>query len=142
MKKYIQILLTIVIFAIPFVIFSCSSTKTLEDCDCDDYTDIDTMRVSIADTVRKTETVITDKEDKYYVQIGCFANRIFAEKFADDAKNKLESTILVILSKDNLYRVMAGEYKEINDAKNMLSSVKIKGYTDAFVRDKFGPVEK
>ncbi|MBN1632808.1 MAG: SPOR domain-containing protein [Ignavibacteria bacterium] len=142
MKKFTQFLLTITILILTFVIYSCSSTKVLEDCDCDDYTDIDTMKVSIVDTVRGTETVFVDKDNKFYVQIGCFANKNYAERFADEAKNKLESTILVILSKDNLYRVMAGEYIEITDAKNMLSSVKIKGYTDAFIRDKYGPVEK
>ena len=142
MKKYSQLLLATALFTISSVIFSCSSTKTLKDCDCDDYTDIDTMKVSVVDTVRGTETVIVDKEEKFYVQIGCFANRIYAEKFADDAKNKLESTILVILSKDNLYRVMAGEYKLIDEARGMLSKVKIKGFTDAFIRDKYGFMER
>jgi hypothetical protein len=139
MKKYKTIILKVSLFVISVFVFSCSSNQVLRDCDCDEYMVTDTVKITIVDT---TETVKLEKETKYFVQIGCFANRLYAERFAENAKINLSSAIMVILSKDNLYRIFAGEYKEIENARVQLNYVKIKGYSDAFIRDEYGPVEK
>ncbi len=139
MKKYKTTVLKVTLFVISVFVFSCSSNQVLRDCDCDEYMIVDTVKVTIVDT---TKAVEVEKETKYYVQIGCFANRIYAERFAENAKINLSSTIMVILSKDNLYRIFTGEYREIENAREQLNYVKIKGYSDAFIRDQYGPVEK
>jgi len=142
MKKILPFLLTSVTFLLLVILYSCTSSVGLEDCNCDDYTPLDTVRVTVVDSVSKIDTVYQDKDRKFYVQIGCFANRTNAEKFARSSKNSLETTILVVLSKDNLYRVMAGEFIDIEKARETLTYVKIRGFSDAFIRDKYGPVEK
>ncbi|MCX7833833.1 MAG: SPOR domain-containing protein [Ignavibacteria bacterium] len=122
-------------------IFSCGSG--LEDCDCDLYEKFDTVRITHIDTVKTVDTVYEVLTDvKYYVQIGCFLNKNYAERFASEAKENLNVTIIIITSKENLYRIMAGEYKELQKAREMLLYVKAKGYSDAFIRDQRGPVEK
>ncbi len=122
-------------------IFSCGSG--LEDCDCDNYEKFDTVRITHVDTFLKVDTVYEVlTEVKYYVQIGCFLNRNYAERFAAEAKENLNATIIMITSKENLYRIMAGEYNDLKKAREMLLYVKAKGYSDAFIRDQQGPVEK
>lgn len=123
-----------------FIIYSCSGT-TIEDCDCDDYARYDTIRMLQIDTVTSTDTVMVGKPI-YFVQIGCFFNKNYAEKFASNAQVKLSRQIKIIPSKDNLYRIFAGESEDIALMRELLSEVKSKGYLDAFIRDQYGPVEK
>lgn len=135
MKKYRTIILTVSLFISSIILYSCSSNQVLRDCDCEDFILVDTVKITLVDTAQSVY------QGKYFVQIGCFANRSYAEKFAENAKSNLSSTILVIQSKDNLYRIIAGEYTEIDKAREHLSYVKLKGYSDAFIRDQYGPIE-
>lgn len=126
---------------ISMFVFSCGSG--LEDCDCDNYEKFDTVRITHIDTLKTVDTLYEVISDiKYYVQIGCFLNKNYAERFAIEAKENLNTTILMITSKENLYRIMAGEYTDIQKAREMLLYVKAKGYSDAFIRDQRGPLEK
>jgi len=126
---------------ISMFVFSCGSG--LEDCDCDNYEKFDTVRITHVDTLKTVDTLYEVISDvKYYVQIGCFLNKNYAERFAAEAKENLNTTILMITSKENLYRIMAGEYADIQKAREMLLYVKAKGYSDAFIRDQRGPLDK
>ncbi len=141
MKKLLITLLHLfTTVSLTVIIYSCSGT-TIEDCDCDDYARYDTIKMLQIDTVTSTDTVTIGKPI-YFVQIGCFYNKNYAEKFASNAQSKLSREIIIIPSKDNLYRIFAGESKDITLMRELLSEVKSKGYLDSFIRDQYGPVEK
>ncbi len=139
-KLLITFLYLFTAVSLTVIIYSCSGT-TIEDCDCDDYARYDTIKMLQIDTVTSTDTVMIGKP-KYFVQIGCFFNKNYAEKFASNAQTKLGRQITIIPSKDNLYRIFAGESEDITVMRELLSEVKSKGYLDAFIRDQYGPVEK
>jgi len=128
-----------------FIFPSCSGSTRLEDCDCDVYPFTDTFRVARVDTITQVDTLYKKVGDQstYYVQIGAFYNKSYAEQFALDAKSNLYQQIYIISTKDNLYRVMVGDKTtSLDDAKVRLGIVKSKGYDDAFVRDQYGPISK
>lgn len=142
MKK-ILLIYSILSLSIILIMFFSSCGSGLEDCDCDLYEKFDTVRITHIDTIKTVDTVYEVISDiKYYVQIGCFLNKNYAERFAAEAKENLNTTIIIITSKENLYRIMAGEYRDLQKAREMLIYVKAKGYSDAFIRDQKGPVEK
>ncbi len=141
--KRILLIYIILSFSIIISMFVFSCGSGLEDCDCDNYEKFDTVRITHVDTLKTVDTLYEVISDiKYYVQIGCFLNKNYAERFAAEAKENLNTTILMITSKENLYRIMAGEYTDIQKAREMLLYVKAKGYSDAFIRDQRGPLEK
>ncbi len=141
--KRILLIYIILSFSIIISMFVFSCGSGLEDCDCDNYEKFDTVRITHVDTLKTVDTLYEVISDiKYYVQIGCFLNKNYAERFAVEAKENLNTTILIITSKENLYRIMAGEYTDIQKAREMLLYVKAKGYSDAFIRDQRGPLEK
>lgn len=144
-QKLLPVLKYVLLSGVIVLLYSCSGQTRLEDCDCDVYPFTDTFRVARVDTITKVDTVYkkVGEESTYYVQIGAFYNKANAEKCAVQAKSDLNLQIYIITTKDNIYRVTAGEKtKDIDEANARLVQVKAKGYSDAFVRDQFGPVNK
>ena len=127
------------------LLYSCSSSTRLEDCDCDVYPFTDTFNVVRLDTITKVDTVYkkVGEESTYYVQIGAFYNKSNADRFAQEAKSELYLPVYIISTRDNIYRVTVGEStKVLEEAKTRLQIIKAKGYSDAFVRDQYGPIDK
>lgn len=144
MKNKVYIILNLVFVPlITCLIYSCTGV-TIEDCNCDDYMRFDTVRLVKVDTVYQIDTLFKGVEGprRFWVQIGCFMNKNNAEKFANQSEAKLSMSISLIRSKDNLFRVLIGEYDNVEQAKETLNVVKSKGFYDAFIRDQYGPIDK
>lgn len=96
--------------------------------------------------VLKTDTVY-QKVPKYkisplYIQIGAFVNRTNAENFANSAREHLKMQVTLKLTHEGVFRVAVGEFNDIEKAKELLEYLKQRGYSDAFIRDDYGPVQK
>jgi cell division protein FtsN len=103
------------------------------------------------DTYGKTVVLETDtvykKIPKYkisplYIQIGAFVNRANAENFANSAREQLKMQVSLKLTQEGVFRVTVGEFNDVEKAKELLEYVKQHGYSDAFVRDDYGPIQK
>jgi hypothetical protein len=127
-NKYI--LYIVLIFSI--ILSSCGSS--------DEYCqDEEPIRIGVIDTVYKEVKNVEDS--KMFVQIGAFVNKNYADEFALTAKDKLSTPVEVKLFSDGIYRLLVGEFEDIQEAKKILGIVKSRGYTNAFIRDIYGPVE-
>lgn len=96
--------------------------------------------------VLKSDTVY-QKVPKYkafplYIQIGAFVNRKNAEDFANSARNQLKMQVALKLTQEGVFRITVGEFNDVEKAKELLEYVKQHGYSDAFIRDDYGPVQK
>lgn len=71
-------------------------------------------------------------ENEYYrVQVGSFAKKSGATKFAKTVNDKGFPT--TIKKGDDVYRVQVGAYKRLANAKKKLEELKAAGFTDAFI---------
>jgi len=131
----ITLVFIIIIISLPLIFFSCCAEEQ-----CGEEGTNGENVIHSTDTIYKK----IPKLDRgpMMVQIGAFANKNNAEKFANDARSKLKTSIDVKLIKEGIYRVTIGEYKDINAARETLSFVKKEGYLDSFIRDEFGSIEK
>jgi hypothetical protein len=95
---------------------------------------------------KKTDTVykVVPKFRKgpMQVQIGAFVNKNNAEYFTKEARERLRTDVVMKLTPEGVYRILIGEYKDIESAREMLNMVRNSGYADSFIRDEFGAVEK
>jgi cell division protein FtsN len=78
----------------------------------------------------------------YYVQIGAFVNKSYADAFASDARSRLKTQVNITTTPEGIYRIVIGEFKELDQAETMTKSARNSGFPDAFVRDEYGPVNK
>lgn len=76
------------------------------------------------------------------MQIGAYANKSNADAFLSDSKKQLRLKIDMKQTQDGIYRIYIGEYKTVEEADDMLATVKRQGFSDAFVRDDAGPISK
>ena len=50
--------------------------------------------------------------------------------------------MFVKITSEGLFRILIGEYSDIDAAREMLRKARDGGYSDAFIRDEFGAVER
>jgi len=98
-------------------------------------------------TIIKQTDTLYNKNPKlvrgpFYVQIGAYANKSNADAFLSDSKKQLRLKIDMKQTQDGIYRIFIGEYKTVEEAEDMLATVKREGFSDAFVRDDAGPISK
>jgi hypothetical protein len=65
-----------------------------------------------------------------------------AEYFTKEERERLKTDVVMKLTPEGIYRILIGEYKDIESAREMLSMVRSSGYADSFIRDEFGAVER
>ena len=134
-KKLLLAFLLTAFLSLPVLFFSCCAD---EQC-----AEEDTYGKTI---IHKTDTLIEKipvmNRGPMSVQIGAFANQKYAETFKNIARDQLKTSVDIKLSREGIYRVIIGEYKDINAAREILSFVKNSGYNDAFIRDEFGEIER
>ena len=127
-NKYI--LYIVLIFSI--ILSSCGSG--------DEYCqDEEPVRIGVIDTVYKEVKNVEDS--KMFIQIGAFVNKDYADEYAATSKDKLSAPVEVKLFSDGIYRLLVGEFDNLQEAKKTLGIVKSRGFTNAFIRDIYGPVE-
>lgn len=134
-NKTLYFLLLSIITSLPFVLYSCCAN---EPCAEDD-----TFGKTV---IHKTDTVYKKvprlESGPYYVQIGAFVNKDNADAFSNKARDILKTSVEIQTTYEGLIRIVVGEYKEIQDAIDMLKYIKSNGYSNAFIRDEFGSVER
>jgi len=136
MKKYSVVFLCLIIASLPMILYSCCSDDT-----CSEEDPYGKMIVKQTDTIYRKVPKF-QAVGPYSVQIAAFANKANAEKFVADAKSKLTVPVEAKFTQEGIYRIVIGEYKTIESARETLQLVKSKGYTDSFIRDEFGLIEK
>ena len=70
---------------------------------------------------------------KYYVQVGAFANKVFAQAFLLSVKNKYPDAFIKQFDGSDLYYVQVGAFSSRENAEIYLAGVK-KAYPDAFIK--------
>lgn len=134
-KKTSIALIVIIIFLIPFYFSSC--------CGDESCSEEDTYGKAI---FKKTDTVYQRvaklERGPMSIQIGAFVNKENAEYYLREAKNKLNTEVVIKYTPEGVFRILIGEYKDIESAREMLRHAKTSGYDDAFIRDEFGVVER
>jgi len=95
---------------------------------------------------KKTDTIYKRvpniKRSPMSVQIGAFVNKNNADYFLREAKERLKTEVFMRTTPEGVYRILIGEYNNIEAAREILSLVRGNGYDDAFIRDEFGAVER
>lgn len=134
-KKISNVLLLIVFFVVPLYFASCCGDESCSEEDT--YGKV---------VFKKTDTVYQKvsklERGPMSVQIGAFVNKDNAEYFLREAKKRLNADIYLKLTSEGVYRILIGEYNNIEPARDMLSKAKGSGYSDAFIRDEFGVIER
>jgi cell division protein FtsN len=135
MKNIYYLLLVTVLFGLSLALSSCCADNTCAEDDIYGKT-----------IIRQTDTLynVVPKvvRGPFSIQIGAFANRGNAENLLLEASNMFTEQVKIIQTQDGLYRVIAGDYKTIDDAREFLNTAKQRGYGDSFIRDQYGPVNK
>ncbi len=133
MKNFNNKFYICIVLLFSFILGSCGGSGE-EYCE-----DEELVRIGVIDTVYKE---IKDMEDStIYVQIGAFVNKDKADEYATVARDKLSAPVQVKLFADGVYRLFVGEYTDIQEAKKILEIVKSRGFSDAFIRDAYGPIK-
>ena len=134
-KKIFPIFLLFAFLILPLYFYSCCAD---EQC-----AEEDTYGKTV---IRKTDTVFQKttkiKRGPMSIQIAAFVNKINADAFARIAHDKLNMTVDIKMSVEGIYRVVIGEYNQIEDAREIMKKAKDAGYYDAFIRDEYGTIEK
>ena len=135
MKNLLNKILVLFAFALSIVLTSCCADNECAEEDIYGKT-----------IVRQTDTLY-NKNPKlirgpFSVQLGAFANKSNADAFASDSRSQLRLSVVVKQTPDGIYRVLVGEYKTIEEADEVLSTVRRQGFNDSFVRDDAGPITK
>jgi cell division protein FtsN len=135
MKNLLNTILVLFAFALSIVLSSCCADNECAEEDIYGKT-----------IVRQTDTLYNMNpklvRGPFYVQIGAFANKSNADAFTSDARKQLRLTITIKQTKDGIYRVIIGEYKTVEEADEVLTTIKRQGFSDSFVRDDAGPISK
>ncbi|MDD5360606.1 MAG: SPOR domain-containing protein [Ignavibacteria bacterium] len=135
MKNLLNTILVLFAFVISIVLSSCCADNECAEEDIYGKT-----------IVRQTDTLynVNPKlvRGPFYVQIGAYANKSNADAFASDSKKQLRLTVTIKQTKDGIYRVIIGEYKTVEEADEVLTTIKRQGFSDSFVRDDAGPISK
>jgi cell division septation protein DedD len=135
LKKLSIVFILFGLFVLPLYFTSC--------CGDEQCSEEDTYGKAI---FKKTDTVYKRvpkiKKGPMSVQIGAFVNKNNADYFTREAKERLKTDVTVKLTPEGVYRILIGEYNDIESAREMLRMAKTSGYEDAFIRDEFGAVER
>ncbi|MCU0372533.1 MAG: SPOR domain-containing protein [Ignavibacteria bacterium] len=135
MKKINYLLLITALFGMSIMLSSCCADNECAEDDIYGKT-----------IIRQTDTLynVVPKivRGPYMIQIGAFANRGNAENLLLESSNRLTEQVKIIQTQDGLYRVVAGDFKTIEEARDYLNTSKQMGYGDSFIRDQYGPVSK
>ena len=134
-KKFYIAILLIGFFCMPLYFSSCCGDETCSE--------EDTYGKAI---FKKTDTVYKRipriKNSPMSVQIGAFVNRDNADYFTREARERLKVDVFVKITPEGLFRILIGEYSDMDAAREMLKKARDGGYIDAFIRDEFGAVER
>lgn len=135
LKKISIVLILTGFFIFPLYFISCCGDESCEE--------EDTYGKAV---FKKTDTVYKRvaklQRGPMSVQIGAFVNRNNADYFRREAKDRLGVDVYTKLTNEGIYRILIGEYSDIESAREMLKKAKGSGYEDAFIRDEFGAVER
>jgi cell division septation protein DedD len=95
---------------------------------------------------KKTDTVYKVipkfRKGPMQVQIGAFVNKNNADYFTKEARERLRTDVIIKLTPEGVYRILIGDYSDIESARDMLRQAKGSGYEDAFIRDEYGAIER
>jgi cell division septation protein DedD len=135
LKKISIIFILFGFFSLPLYFSSC--------CGDEQCSEEDTYGKAI---FKKTDTVYKRipkiKNSPMSIQIGAFVNKNNADYFTKEARERLKVDIFVKLTPEGIYRILIGEYSDMEAAREMLKKARSGGYEDAFIRDEFGAVER
>ena len=132
-------------FSIVFILFSLLVLPLYFSSCCGDEScsEEDTYGKAI---FKKTDTVYKRvpkiQKGPMSVQIGAFVNQNNADYFTKEARGRLNADVISKLTPEGVYRILIGEYNDIESAREMLRKAKGSGYEDAFIRDEFGAIER
>lgn len=133
-KQIIKYLLVLLITSSPVLFYSCCADEY-----CDEEDPYGKTIIKQTDTLYDKVPVI--QRGPYYVQIGAFVNNSYADGFANDARSRLRTEIKIIKTKEGVYRILIGEFAELEKAEDVMRNARSSGYMDAFVRDEYGPIK-
>ena len=135
LKKFSIVFILFSLFLLPLYFSSC--------CGDESCSEEDTYGKAI---FKKTDTVYKRvpkiQKGPMSVQIGAFINQNNADFFTREARERLNADVVSKLTPEGVYRILIGEYNDIESAREMLSKAKSSGYEDAFIRDEFGAIER
>lgn len=135
LKKFSIVFILFSLFLLPLYFSSC--------CGDESCSEEDTYGKAI---FKKTDTVYKRvpkiQKGPMSVQIGAFINKNNADFFTREARERLNADVVSKLTPEGVYRILIGEYNDIESAREMLSKAKSSGYEDAFIRDEFGAIER
>jgi hypothetical protein len=135
LKKLSIVFILLGFFVLPLYFTSC--------CGDESCSEEDTYGKAV---FKKTDTVYKRvpklQRGPMSVQIGAFVNKNNADYFTREAKERLNVNVVSKLTPEGVYRILIGEYNDIETAREMLRQAKSSGYDDAFIRDEFGAVER
>jgi cell division septation protein DedD len=135
LKKFSIVFILFSLFVLPLYFSSC--------CGDESCSEEDTYGKAI---FKKTDTVYKRvpkmQKGPMSVQIGAFVNQNNADLFTREAREKLSVDVTSKLTPEGVYRILIGEYNDIESAREMLRKAKSSGYDDAFIRDEFGAIER
>jgi len=135
LKKISIIFILMGLFVLPLYFSSC--------CGDEQCSEEDTYGKAI---FKKTDTVYKRipniKRSPMSVQIGAFVNKNNADYFLREAKERLRKDVYMRTTQEGVYRILIGEFNNIESAREVLSLARGNGYEDAFIRDEFGAVER
>jgi len=135
LKKLYIVLIMISLAGLPLLFSSCCGDET-----CSEEDTYGKAIFKKTDTVYKRVPKI--KTSPMSVQIGAFVNSNNADYFTREARERLKVDVFVKLTPEGIYRILIGEYSDIEAAREMLMKARNGGYSDAFIRDEFGAVER
>lgn len=135
LKKFSVVFILFGLFLLPLYFSACCGDES-----CSEEDTYGKVVFKKTDTVYKRVPKI--QSGPMSVQIGAFVNRNNAEYFTREAKSRLNAEVYSKLTPEGVYRILIGEYKDIESARDMLRHAKSTGYEDAFIRDEFGAVER
>ncbi len=135
LKKMPAIFIFLSLITLPIYFSSCCGDES-----CSEEDTYGKVIFKKTDTVYKRVPKI--QRGTLSVQIGAFVNKNNADYFVSEARNKLDINVIAKLTTEGIYRILIGEYSDIESAREMLIKVKSLGYDDAFIRDEFGAVER
>lgn len=134
-KKFSIIFILLGLFLLPLCFFSCCGDES-----CSEEDTYGKVVFKKTDTVYKRVPKI--QSGPMSVQIGAFVNKNNADYFTREAKERLSADVFSKHTPEGVYRILIGEYRDIESAREMLRRAKSSGYEDAFIRDDFGAVER
>ncbi|MFA5405204.1 MAG: SPOR domain-containing protein [Ignavibacteria bacterium] len=135
LKKFYIVFILFGLFILPLYFSSCCGEES-----CSEEDTYGKVVFKKTDTVYKKTSKM--QRGPMSVQIGAFVNKNNADYFTSEAKGRLNVDVYNKLTPEGVYRILIGEYNDIESAREMMQKAKSSGYEDAFIRDEFGTIER